>query len=490
MPVAGVPFGQGESPGLEPLTGGVPPSVNVVADATGAVTLRPGITAWEGFPEEAPISDPVVGMHRRDSERLLYVTRRPEPALSAFGFSYHRIGIVPTAGVAQELPEASVFTVDFQGTLRPRFALTRTRLCVSAGGPPVQWSDASAGYQFIPGLSTSVAAVGIVATTQRLIVAANDASGLMYWSGVGDTGHESWTLGLNFAEAEFKPDRLVGLAASAGEIVALGTETVQMFSPDPSVVFSPARSMDIGCASGDSFVPYGEEFFWLSDRQEIVRSNGRSFAAISGPDMTKTLKGYATVSDCWGYRAQFDNSDLISFTFPTAGTTLTYDAGLKRWGEWRGFADGQWANFAPTSHYFWAERNLHLVGMPDGRIMRLDPDAETDDGDPIVAELVTPFVSHGTGAWKLNVALRLRFRRGEGTSTESFAELWTRDDTGAWGEPYRISLGTEQDQEPVVEIRSMGTYRQRQYRLRIGGKRFVFAGAEEEYRILGSVKDG
>lgn len=469
MPPPVIPFGAGLSSGIEELSGGTPSSLNCVADASGALRTRPGLSTWADFPAVVPDANPVVGIFAWNGY-LIYVTQDSA--------GVRRLWALTTPGIAGPLSDATAAS-QLPGSLRPVFTADLTRLVVAGGGAPQKWEGIglSARLGGSPPNFSHVAAI-----SKRIVGNDSGVSGLFYWSGIGDTGHETWTTGLNFAEAEFKPDRALGAYTSSGELVVPGPDSVQVFSPDPSVVFSPVRSMDFGCGAVYSFTPYNEEFFILGTERQVMRSNGRSFKDVAEGKIAKTLDRLATVSDAWGFRAKFDASDVVAFQFPAVGRTFAYDVPLDRWSEWRS-ATGA---FAPTSLYYWKDRKLYLAGMPDGRIMLLDPTVATDDGAPISVEATSPFLNQGTSSLKLCKVVRLRFRRAAPTdgSAEQFVELSYRDDLGGFCEPFRLSLGSDTDIEPVVELRSLGTYRQRQWRIRVSAQSFVLAGAEEDASVL------
>lgn len=465
MAQGNIVFSGGQSSSLEELAGGVPPQVNLFTDAAGAVRPRPGISTWEDFPEETPNGYAVVQMGLL-GQNLVYVTEdRKIFALTAPGF----VTDISTGGVTTEL----------DGTLRPVMASTRTRLIIAGGGAPQKWEGAGDTAR-LGGSPPNFSHVATIA--QRVVGNDSGVSGILYWSDLGDTGHETWLTGLNFAEAETKPDPVIGLYESANELVALGTQTVQMLSPDPSIVFSPARTMQFGAVSGHGFVGVDEQFFTLDVRRRVMQSNGRSYAAVSSPSVAKQIDEMETVSDVWGFRSQFHGYDPAVFRFPTSGKTFVYDVPSKAWSEWRGFSTvtGTWADYAPTSHLFWPERNIHLVGLSNGRIARLDPDAASDLGDPIVCETTSPFTDHGVMEPKHCRTVIFTLRRGPSLGTAK-VYISYRDDLGPFCAPFIRELGTNSDHH--IELFSLGTYRSRQWRIMSTDAKLSIANVKETFTI-------
>jgi hypothetical protein len=113
-------------------------------------------------------------------------------------------------------------------------------------------------------------------------------------------------------------------------------------------------------------------------------------------------------------------------------------------------------------------------------------DAATDFGTRIPPSVTSGFQNHGTDRRKRCIAMRLTLRRGEsGGTDEPLASLEWRDDIGGWGDALPISLGATGDSESVVDLRSLGVYRRREWRFAFHGTEdIVLASAVEEFEVL------
>ncbi len=469
MPSAAVKFSGSETPSVDELAGGTPAQTNVAVDAAGAIRMRPGVAELDTFPAAPASAGPVVQIGSWQGI-VIYVTEDRQ----VWSF---------TPGLVTALSSGSPAT-KVDGGLRPVIASTRTRAIITGGGRPQKWEGAglSARLGGSPPVSSHVATIA-----QRVVLSASDPSGIVYWSGIGDTGAETWLTGLNFREAETKQDRLVGLYENSNELVALGTETIQMLSPDPSETFTNARSIPVGWGSPHSYIQLDEMFMGLDARDRVVLSNGRSLETISSPAIGRQLEE-AETSDAWGFRYKFENYDLGALVLPTDGRTFVYDAGGKSWTEWRGYdsATGGFGRFNITAAYYWPEQKTTLVGLSDGRLARLDPSATTDLGEPIVCQLTSTFEDHNSTRLKHCQHLRFKFHRGGDAIGGTNVMLYSyRDDLGPFCEPFRIPIGDPTDVSPVVVIDSPGMpYRVRQHRIVVDSTAFRFAGLTEEYALL------
>ena len=138
---------------------------------------------------------------------------------------------------------------------------------------------------------------------------------------------------------------------------------------------------------------------------------------------------------------------------------------------------------AVKSHFYWAEENVHLVGLGTGQIAKWDAATHTDLGTTIKAEVVTGFINHDTDATKLCQGVHFVFKRGQSSTAPTVLLSW-RDNLGAFCQPVRISLGTTGDYVQNVEVRGLGTYRSRQWKLEMtDAADLTLARATELYSV-------
>ncbi len=464
-----IPFAAGEASGLDPLSGAQPPLYNYMPDAAGALRQRPGIQAWTDFDGVTASDSPVIGMYQWRGN-LLYVTEdRTIYALTAPGST------------------SSLGTLG--GTGRPVFTYDQERVVVTGGGAPMQWQGVGPASELAPGATSPdgapLALTHIQYSAQRFIGNVNNNTGTLQWTPPGPGNHTSWPLvGPYWSEAEAAPDPVVAVWANANEVFSFGTETTQVYSPDPAIAFTVSASLQVGCASAQSVIGTEDgSFSWLDDNRRFITSNGRDLQAISSPGMSADIKTLTDVDDCWSANVMIGSWDLLLWVFRSSGRAFWYDKVTKKWGEWNSInSNGESQPWIARSYYYWADRNIHLIGLADGRIAELSLDAANDDDRPILAVAETGFQDRGSLVRKRCHRVQLQFRRSVPSAgdTAASAELRYRDDLGNWKLAKRLSMNSYQ---PVMDGGwSLGMYRQRQWRLSwTGGSGFLLAGATETF---------
>lgn len=469
-------FGNQQASGDSELAGASPLAINVVTDGKGAVRRRPGISAWSGFPGTIPIAHEVTGIHDFQGN-VYYVTS---------GREWYKV--VPSTAVATAMHGLTAETF-VEGTSRPVFARTPYRLVIATGATPQNTPGSSASSDrlgslspapppdstFVAHLASRLFSNDLTSTSTRIWARFSDPGD----DGGGTQGEEYWDP-LNFATAEADPDAIVALRATNNELWAFGERTLQVFSPDPINVITPGRTVAVGCSAPYSTVRIDDSFAWFDDQRRFVMSDGRGYDEISGP-IAATLDSITTVSDCYGFRVNMDQFDLVTWVFPTDGRAFCFQNG-GGWAQWHGWTEGVGHTlFAAKSHHYFDTDAVHLVGLSTGQVAKFDTSAYTDLGTRYKAEVLSGFENRGTDDFKHCEALRLTFKRGQSATAPTVMLSW-RDDLGAFCTPIRISLGATGDYITVVEKRSLGRYRRRQWKLEMtDAADLALAGAEEVF---------
>jgi hypothetical protein len=461
-----------QASGLDEMSGASPLMANVITDMSGTRKARPGISAWTPFPAAIPNTSPVDGMVAF-GDYVAWVTRD------------RKIWSIDINGSVWSL-SSDTATSQLQGDLRPQLFSTRTQVLMVGGGAP-QTTDAVTVSSRLAGSPPDSKAIAGIAT--RIILAPNDTSGTVRYSDPGDDpGHVTWDA-LNYFEAEARPDVVQTIASNTNELFLFGSETLQVYSPDPLSDFAPGRTLNVGLLAPYSLVDVDDQFAFLDRNRRFVLTDGRGFSddnVLSKP-IESVLRGLTTVSDCWGFRMKTDRWDAVVWLFPTDGRGFIWDRRSGGWSEWRAFGSTGWTTTSITSALHWPEQNVFLVGLSTGQIAKLDATAFTDLGATIKVELVTGFISRGTANRKKCVSAKFVFKRGQTaqSGTAPRVHISWRDNLGPFCTPSVRDLGLAGDYSATVELRSTGVYRQRQWKIEFtDAADFTLVSAHEEFEQL------
>lgn len=475
MTTAEISFAPNQQSSADPLTGASQAAFNVVAGGGGEVKRRPCLLASD-LSSDVIDAAGIDGLYTTDANRTFAVA----------GGVIYRV----TPGGAVAIPGLSTL----HGGRRAVFAETEMLVVIAGGDAMVKVELATATGSLLggsPPISSHVIANSSRLLSNDLLV---DRTKVRYSDiAIGTTsfaGHETWLPGSNgagFFTAEARPDAVVAIGENTNEVFVWGTETTQIYAPDPTLIFSPVRAFEWGCAAPYSIVKADGQFFWLDHKRRIVGCDGGNVSTIS-KSIQGDLNGMTTVDDCFGYRVHQGNTDALVWTFPSDGRTFVFQVGAG-WGQWQGWDQGRanWKPFLVTAAHQRLDDAENLVGTSDGRVGQLSQASQTDFGDPVPAYVDSGFQNRGTSGRKACKAVRLTMRRGRTTGAGNpRGSLWFRDNPGKWEGPLPVELGRSGEVEAVVSFRSLGTYRTRQWRFRFdGSEELTLAGVEEDFDVVG-----
>jgi len=522
---APIPFGPILETSSEEIAGASPEAYNVVVDTRGALRKRPGIGAYAVAPSTAIDANGVLGLYLTE-DRVAHtsgsdtVSGTHPGVLYAVGATVNASGSGHNAGrniyrIAGGTATLLTGTTDEDrlstpGALattrfpRPTFAETEA-LLILAGGAEMAKIDirpetfaapnfsTNADYHDVSFLGGCPPLASHVLTISSRILANDtqlDTTKIRYSDisqGIVDfSGHESWDPSpgaAGFFTAEARSDSIVAAYENTNDIFLFGRTSLQLFAPDSSVTFAPSITRETGCLAPFSPVKLDDRFVWLDHQTRIVVSDGRQWEDLGKP-VQATLDDLAAPEECYGYRFTEQYADCIVFRFETDAETLVLQPGIG-WGRWAGFDEG-FTMLPVLSHHLRKDGGLNVVGLSDGTVRTLSFDNTTDLGDPIVAYVTTGFIDRGTDNLKRTIAVKLAFKRTAALSNGVTCTLGWRDSlTADWSE-IELDLGVaDGNLDPVVELRSLGIYRRRQWRFRFPDEATLcLARVTETFTIL------
>ncbi len=190
--------------------------------------------------------------------------------------------------------------------------------------------------------------------------------------------------GLNVADAESSPDKIVRAYAMNQILLLFGERTIEPWwdSGDGNPPFTRVDTgiIQIGLGALDSIGNNKSALYFYGSDDQVYVLQGYNAAPISTETMAKTFKDYGTTSDAIGWCMTIHGHNFYVLTFPTEGHTWIYQEG----GEWfelsSGVEGGRWNG----NSYVYCYRKHWIADYSNGNLYELDAETYTDNGNPII----------------------------------------------------------------------------------------------------------
>lgn len=448
----------GQVSGIDNLSPAPSSVVNWEMDEGGINRPRPGLAAYTST---GLGTSPIIGMERWKTYVILVTTDRKLWAISDY---------LPT--VVTPLSDATSGSL-LEGALRPVFAIGEQYIYVTGGGRIQRWKP---GLTLSEVIAASPFCTHVCSLGQRLVTNINGATdatlaSTFQWSDIGEGAWGTWPAA-NTANAEARPDPILGVTENASELLIFGTETTQTYGigSDPTFPFEQVSTVNVGLAAPYAFVRMDNEFAFFDNRRRIVVGDGRQVEPISDA-IQKDLRGLTTIVDSWMYREERGQMSLLVIRFPTEKRTFVYDMKGKRWAERDYYASPFHADFPVGAHVYWPTQNYHMFGssLAAGGLLRLNESSRQDVSGALVCERTSGWQDFGTMNRKRSSRVRVVMRRGTAAqgATPGALELRAQNDDSPWSTWKSLSVGTPDQYQQTLDLFSLGgIFRRRRYGVR------------------------
>lgn len=373
------------------------------------------------------------------------------------------------------------------GSARPVFADDGGFLAIAGGAAPRTW-DGSGDTAIMAGSPPNCSHMSYLdgywithlLADQEFRLAGPTAGTRLTWSSA------------DFFQAEGLPDNVTSQAVLIRELYAFGSNSIEIFQNfgDSDAPFQRTFFIDdSGTEAPYSVVKADNTLFYFdSVRRRFIQIQSRTPVDIGTP-YDRTVKGFTTVTDCWGTKIDIEGLYLIVWTFPTEERTFVYDYKKKEWCEWNGFRSAMSNRLRIHSHCYAPAWNKHFVGDPlTGTVWQLSREFKTDGDDVLRRLRRTGIIDHGTGHRKRNNVYEFDVKRGLGASGEAEPVMQVRfkDDDKDWSEPRYLGLGSTGERSGVVRLYRTGIYRKRQIEISMtDNAEFLLKSINEDVDDLG-----
>lgn len=433
-------------------------SWDVHLDEYGNIHKRPGASQFVDLGTSAPVD----GIYYWVEKDILVAVSAGE------AFSITKSGTVTSLGYGLERDARVSFTDATPSGTNTLLMANGQRIWKTTGGAMSVIADVDA--------PTNVTTITFL---DQYVIANNANTPRFYFSNVNDP--DTWSA-LDFVTAETKPDNVTGVFTTYEELLVVGQESIERYYNDGSTPFIQRRGAfaDIGSLSPQSFQKINGSWFFLTDARKVVQMGGTDYKIIS-TDVDNELQSISYIEDARGDVFNHNGRSLYVLTFPMENKTFVYDYKLEtwyRWGLWNSTTSlyDRWIGNCGAYASRWA--NYFVGSKTDGKIYYIDESYVSDAGAEIRSAVRTGYFDHGSMVKKRSKRIRMRARRGYGSTDSALMFRWRDDDGQSWNER-QISFPIA-DYDVFSIQNQLGMYRARQYEIVMSDNAPLLAGQFEE----------
>jgi hypothetical protein len=273
---------------------------------------------------------------------------------------------------------------------------------------------------------------------------------------------------LDFSSADTSPDNIVTHRVSHRQLWLFGDLSTEIWINSGDLAFPFVRyssyTLDVGCVGKRAAIRAADTLFWIgkTDRGTgiVYMASGNQPQRVSTKAVEEALRASSDLSQATMWTYQIDGAEFIGISAPGVETTWTFDAAAQQWHE-RGEWDAGWQPL--RSGLVTSLNGQHFAGDASGKLVRLDPDANTLNGRPLVRERVWPHFKQPSAEPVSYFALELQMTTGRGGNVM----LEISNDGGAtFGPPLLRDLGAIGRRMQRVRWLGLGSAFNRVFRIR------------------------
>lgn len=303
---------------------------------------------------------------------------------------------------------------------------------------------------------------------------------------------------LDFATAESNPDGLLRVLYDHGELVLLGTSTIEFWSNTGGQDFPYSNqrgsTLQFGLAAKYSLVQYNDSIAGLMKNSmgqvQIMLMRGHAISAISSQEVDALINNdqiYPAVADATAFGHMLGGHPMLQISFPSAMKSWNFDQSTQLWSEMESGLDGGRHRAEIQADYL---NKTRVTDYSNGNVYTLDANVYTDNGMPIAREIITKTMTIGQNqriaVHRIGIDCQTGngLENGQGSTPQVMMQI-SKDSGRTWGNEIWATSG------------KIGEYLTRLFWTRCGSSRFwtfkwritdpvkvvlTFTDAETDYR--------
>lgn len=286
---------------------------------------------------------------------------------------------------------------------------------------------------------------------------------------------------LEFATANSAPDRLIGQATVNQTLLLFGDISTEVWQETGNNVDFPLEKnlgihIDVGLLAAFTVKDIDNTVYWLGRdergagmvyRLENFRPVRVSTMAVE-EKIQEAIRDGNDVSQACAYTYQQGGHSFYVLQVPGLDTTWVYDIASRQWHERAEFVNGDYEPHRGKYHAYCFGK--HLIIGDDDIIYEYDPDANTNAGDVLVRDRVSPHSATPSLDIVKYPLFELDCTVGEGIAGQAAAHIQLRysDDGGySWSNWRQASLGAIGERKARARFLRCGSARDRVWEIRI-----------------------
>lgn len=279
---------------------------------------------------------------------------------------------------------------------------------------------------------------------------------------------------LDFATAEGSNGNIVGLIVKNREVHFLKEATTEIWYDSGQafpLIRNDGANIETGLAAQRTLCKSGGVAFWLGKdaggSSIVFAMSAYSPQRISTHALEEALRGVGDVSVATAFVYHQDGSTFYVLNVPGLTTTWVYDVGTQLWHERAELVNGVYSQWRPTAHAFCY--GFNLVSDSLGNIYKLDPTVNTNAGDVIARDRITPHQSIPGLTRTRFGSIQIDCEVGQGLSGVNAQLMLRYSDNGAksWSNWRLMSLGNIGEFMTRCRATMLGSARDRVWHLRV-----------------------
>lgn len=284
---------------------------------------------------------------------------------------------------------------------------------------------------------------------------------------------------LDFAQAPSSPDNIVCPIADHGEAWLFGAASVEPWSNTGAADFpfeqNKGAVMQTGTVAAFSICRLDNTVYWLGRDENgggvIWRAQGYQPQRISNQCVEELIQAViesgADVTKAIAFAYQQNGRSFYVLTVPGLETSWAFDVASGQWHERAEFALGKYLPSRVTHHAYCYGK--HIAGSTDGSLYEFNPKANTNAGDILVRDRISPHYAQPSMDRIKFGQFELDARVGAGKPDGAGCDVLMRysDDGGeTWEEWNTVTLGAVGEYEQRARYLRNGSARDRVWHVR------------------------